>query len=660
MSNSLSMSKKIPLLLLIAFLFTAGCRKEETMTDGPDREGPVILSASFPGYEAGHDSRTALSGLAVVWHNGDEISLVDNDGVVHVFGNTEASGPSARFSTDLTMTDSGIDGPFDGTHALVYPASEDYERGAAGTRVQGVVVSDSQPLLAGNIGRGCNVSFAGLNTGENYNGDNLTFYNACGLLCLRLRGDISIKSISITAPSGSVIVGSGTVDYAMGGFINEGTYPFTGTDTVTLTPESGTVTLNETVTCFYACVVPAQTYSCDVDGITDNLMSTGTGAKAGTYRISFINELNERITTTATLEQDVCAGRVSTLGQFNIHYGRIDMDPTGLNVVELAYDSAQGSPVTETFYDGDASGWLDVTSADGAIIFKAEVNISGEERSATVRVTSGTKSYDVHVIQKSVSSILSHKSFGCDSGPCPSERIVMPDYVADFLGGWDFVSDSDWFTVSRTGNELSLSIPANTTGSDRRGNIAIRDASGTVIHNLPVLQTHFSGNALLGQHVLKFGGGNYWLLDFIDADGGFAVKAFGYDNMFKTEGYGLRLYYVRSGEGAPKMVLDLPQRIGTFDGKALMLYATSSDGYYSLTDGLGFDLVYSGNADRISFDFTSAESVYDKGFDGGFVGLFFMRGMSKEDWIVPCGEQDCLRLVKWGYGNHDDFIVTEK
>ncbi len=637
-----------------------GCIKEDIKTDSPDKGGPLVLSVSLPEYTSREDTRTGLDGLNVIWNSGDKIALVDNDGQVHIFENKEADGPVARFVTDLTMTGSRIDGPFSGTHALVYPASQDYDRGDVSTKVQGIRVSDSQPLLAGDIGGDCNVSFAGLNTGENYNGDNLTFYNACGLLCLRLRGDISIKSIMITAPSGSVLAGIGTIDYAMGGFINDGSYPFTGTETVTLTPESGTVTLNENVTCFYACVVPAQTYSCDGSGITGNLMSTGTGAKAGTYRISFINELNERITTTATLEKDVCAGRVSTLGQFNIHYGKIDMDPTGRNVVELAYDSEQGSPVTETFYEGDASGWLDVTSADGAIRFKADVNISGVGRSATVRVTSGTKSYDVHVIQNSVASILSHKSFGCDSSSYPSERIVMPDYVADFLGGWDFVSDSDWFTVSRTGNELSLSIPANTTGADRSGNIAIKDVSGTVIHNLPVLQTHFSGNDLLGQHVLKFGDGNYWLLDFIDAEGGFAVKALGNDNLFKTEGYGLRLDYVSSGESAPKMVLDLPQRLGMFDGKDLMLYATFPDGYYSLTEGLGFDLVYSGNADRISFDFTSEESVYEKGFDSGFVGLFFLRGMSKEDWIVPGGEQDCLRLIKWGYGNHDDFIEIEK
>ncbi len=639
-------------LLTAVSVLAGGCVKEKIDEDDTHGSRPLVLYVTMPEY----GTRTELDGLNVVWNTGDKISVVDNDNVVHVFENTEASGPAASFATDLTLTDNGIDGPFSGTHTLVYPASQDYGRGDSGTMVQGIVLSDSQPLLANNIGRGCSVSFAGLNTRENYNGDNLTFHNACGLLCLRLRGDVSIKRIMITAPSGSVIAGSGTIDYARGGFINDSAYPFTGTEIVTLKPENGFVSLNDNVTCFYACVVPAQAYTCDVSGITDNVMSTGTGAKAGTYKITFVTDLNEKITTTAILDKDICAGHVSTLGQFNIRYGELDMDPTGRNTMEFSYDPAQGLPVADVKYDGEAADWLTVTVADGAITFKAEVNISGKERFATVGINTGSRSYDVQVCQKPVETIFSYESFGCDMSSCVSGPIVMADYISEFLGYWDFSADADWFTVNRTGDDFTLSIQENTTGVDRSGNIVIRDASGTVISTFAVSQTHFSYDDLSGVHALRFGEDDYWIMDFMKENGGFAVKAVGSRSGFhKTEGHSLRLAYVSCGDGGPKIMLKLPQMLGTVDGEQMMLYATTPDGYYSLTENLGYELLYYGTPDNITFDFVTEDTAYLKGFHSGFNGLFLMKGTKNEDWLVPRTGQDRLRIVKWGAGNHDKF-----
>ncbi len=336
---------------------------------------------------------------------------------------------------------------------------------------------------------------------------------------------------------------------------------------------------------------------------------------------------------------------------------RLEMDPTGRRAIELTYDASDGIPVSEiTYADGGTSQWLDVIVEEGKVTFKAEPNLGQEERGATVVLTSEWISYTVRLNQKFVTSMLSYESFGCDACECVSGRITVADYAVDHLGDWELERDADWYGVARTEDSFTISVQENTTGKDRVGEILIKDAAGTVVSAFKVMQTHFSYENLSGIHVLRFGEGDHWVMDFMKVDGGFAVKAVGTtSDLHKTEGHNLKLAYVSCGDRAPKMVLKLPQMLGSVDGKPMMLYATSPDGYYSLTENLGYELVYSGAAGAVAFDFVTEEAAYGKGFHYGFNGLFLLKDTVGEDWIVPREGQERLRLVKWKGGNHDKF-----
>ncbi len=346
--------KKTSFIYLMASAAVAvACLKEdikEEYTGASETFETLVLSAIVPEFSGDTETRTSLDGLDVNWKKGDKISMVDEAGTVHIYENIAEDGPGASFKTDLVLTeDNKIEGAFqNNSHMIVYPASNIHILTNYAHIVKGVEVPDSQPMVENGIGDECNISYAGLNTQHSYNGDKLVFHNACGLLRLRLRGDAKIKYISITAPSGSVLVGTGSLNYTQGSFINQSWFEFSGTRTVTLeADEDNPFQLTENVTDFYACVVPAESYQVVNDKLTDKLTETNTGAKAGSYRISFTNEKDQTITTSVTLEKDVCAGRISTLGQFNINadspkWQKVENPPVDKNLgLDYVFDTEE-------------------------------------------------------------------------------------------------------------------------------------------------------------------------------------------------------------------------------------------------------------------------------------------------------------------------------
>ncbi len=333
------------------------------------------------------------------------------------------------------------------------------------------------------------------------------------------------------------------------------------------------------------------------------------------------------------------------------------MDPTGQRTTALTYNVSGGVPdVGISYGEGGDADWLEVTVFDGRIGFAAEPNFTDAGRSATIILSSEWISYEVAVYQDFVTTFLSCSSFGCDKGAYVSEPVTIADYAVGCVGNWSCESDSDWYSVEITGDSFVISVPENATGTDRRGNIFVKNSAGTVISAIPVVQTCFTSRDLSGHYVMQFGDGDYWLMDLVEEGNGFAVKAIGSSaNLKKTDGYSLRLDYVPAGEGAPKMTLKLPQMLGTLEGQRMMLYAIDPEGYYSVTENLGYELLYKGTADKLCFDFVTEEDAYWKGFQDGFSGLFLMRGTLVEDWMEPSGGKESLQIVKWGEGSHNGF-----
>ncbi len=318
-----------------------------------------------------------------------------------------------------------------------------------------------------------------------------------------------------------------------------------------------------------------------------------------------------------------------------------------------------------------SENWLTIleTTNSGAS-YVLGPNDEFEPRTAVITVSAGDISRSVTVsqeaalqdipdkgdeIQKPV-EFLSHSSFGCDADGCASETVSLTDYAEEQWGDWNYEKEGDWFEVTRNGNQFTISVQENTTGDDRRGCVFIKSTDGTVLLAFDIVQTHFSYDDLIGHYVLKFGAEDYWVMDFIKDEVGFAVKAVGTTaSLRKTENHSLKFNYVGSGDNAPKMMLKLPQMLGTVDDQRLMLYATDQEGYYSVSENLGYELVYTGTTERMCFDFVTEKDVYWKGFPSGFSGLFLMKGLYCEDWIEPSDENTALQIVKWREGSHDGF-----
>ncbi len=317
--------------------------------------------------------------------------------------------------------------------------------------------------------------------------------------------------------------------------------------------------------------------------------------------------------------------------------------------------------------------WLTILEVAGnRVSYVLAPNQETEPRSACITIIADRISEAVTVSQKAGTAVpddggdegeddpepsqpLSYSSFGCDADACQSEPIVLTDYAVSQWGEWDYEKDGDWFEVTRTENQFTISVSENTTGTDRRGSISIKAGDGTVPLIFAVTQTRFSGKDLSGHYVLRFGGG-YWLMDFIRDTDGFKVKAVGSDSNRKTEDYSLSLGYVSNGDGGPKITFKLPQALGISDGKRLMLYATDPEGYYSITEDLGYELVYAGTPEKLIFDFAAEEDAYRRGFPYGFSGLFLMKGTISEDWMEPVEGKECLQLLKWGKGSHGGYM----
>ncbi len=331
----------------------------------------------------------------------------------------------------------------------------------------------------------------------------------------------------------------------------------------------------------------------------------------------------------------------------------LEMDPAGSGC-SLAYENSisEKPEITVSYEEGESENWLRCLADSKKIYFEADLNLTCEDRTATVTVTLGWKSAVVTVSQAAASAV-EYANFGCDANACTSDEIKLAEYALEALGDdWyvEVAEESPWIHYTKIAEGIIINVDQNLTGDDREGAVRIINGSNRVISTLPVRQTHTTINDIAGAYHFPYAAAT-WVWDLKKGDGNYLLaKAFA--SALKTDGYKIRLDYTSCGEDAPKLVLKLPQQLGTVSGKERVLWGTVS-GYYVNTS-CAFDLVYRFGQRPMVFDFkTSAETYYT--WPNGLRGVYLTSSGSGENWCDPDPEYGCLYLKRWGSGSHDGF-----
>ena len=177
---------------------------EETVLYAPQ----TVITASST------ETKTTLSGLEILWEEGDVISLFNENDTPMDYNLIEGAGTtSGKFEA--------VSEPETGYSYAVYPAVS----GQASEKSVSMTVAANQTYVA----EGFSTDFPmGAVTSD---GENFTFTNLATVLSLPLQGDAVVRSISIEAVRGEGLAGAATVD-------------FSGATPVLSAGNSATVTLN--------------------------------------------------------------------------------------------------------------------------------------------------------------------------------------------------------------------------------------------------------------------------------------------------------------------------------------------------------------------------------------------------------------------------------
>ena len=190
--------RKICCILLLAALGGAafvGCEKDDPLA-GKDYNTIITVKNS--------DAKTHYDNGAVVWDEGDQISVVR--------GNSSASNSVSTFDLEWPLGDNGVarfygtipeGASSDAAYFALYPAQNDVE--VDGGKVTCEAIPHTQTLTTNTFGRGNNTS-VGYNQSTT-----MQFRNVGGLAKIAVRGTVGVKSITITA-SGATLSGRGTID----------------------------------------------------------------------------------------------------------------------------------------------------------------------------------------------------------------------------------------------------------------------------------------------------------------------------------------------------------------------------------------------------------------------------------------------------------------
>ena len=161
-----------------------------------------------------------------------------------------------------------------------------------------------------------------------------------------------------------------------------------------------------------------------------------------------------------------------------------------------------------------SSAWLNVTPTQGkagqnTISITASANEGYEDRSATVKIESGTAFKNIEVLQKQMNAILLDKN----KFEVPQEESTVDievqsnvDYTVEIREqdkGWI----SDISSRALAGSTIRLSISANPRYDGREGEVTIREKSGTLSETVKIFQNQKDALILTSKQVtVGFGG----------------------------------------------------------------------------------------------------------------------------------------------------------
>lgn len=241
--------KKIFLVLGAASLVVfAACNKEHTQTQ---EQKTLSLEATVEQHVNPNATKTALSGLSVVWAEGDAIKVYNEDGSASTTLTTSDAGSFAHFKgDDLASGDPTI---------AIYPAAA--ATGSDGTNIT-FTLPATQTYAANSFDPVCNVAVGAVVPGG------ISFKNTCGLLKLQLQGVLKVGRIELTTKGSEKLYGTFTVNASAAE--PSATYSTGGSTTLTLdcTKEAiGGVQLSRsTATSFYF-VVPVGAFADGFDAV---------------------------------------------------------------------------------------------------------------------------------------------------------------------------------------------------------------------------------------------------------------------------------------------------------------------------------------------------------------------------------------------------------
>ncbi len=640
---------KIYSLLFIIVLILCSCEREcaESAVSGDKMVTIRLSTEDAPEIVGQASTRTELKNdNRIEWHNGDCVFIVSG-GRTYDLVNVNADGPEALFEGEVpeSWLNSYKKMVFYSSDAVRFGREQGFEieaitRAGFFSGIDNILLPSEQPLMSGTFARGYNYSVASFTFTES---TSLYFMNIGGCISMDLTGNVTVKSIKITAPEKmNGIMGVETVGYGREQSISVLDFreqdPISSS-TVTLTSADG-ITLTEEAQSFYACAVPFE--------------------GGGEYTIVVETEQGMLFTKTVTKEEGLASGEILSLGEFDITYtfydidgSTVDLDPVGKETVSFPLPSG-AAPVVSALPD-----WLHFSVEGNMIVFDPDMNISGTVRSGKVTASQGSATATVTFRQESV-SVTDIRTYGFDSDAAVSDEIMLKDYFVEAVSGWD-VQGNEWITPVKGTNSFTVSVTENLSGEVRTGTVEITDGKGTVVSTLSVTQTVFNDEDLPGRYTFHFTDmnkkDNGWRLIFSrcpGAEDGFAVNA------IKMDGTDLSAYcpdirvdYVSRGVDGPLLRLVGPQY---FAGSGLCLQAAAKDGSGAEGDGVGYDLIYAGKDGKIRFDFIP-NAAARLAYPAGLSGLWIYNISDGSAWEVmnPLKNTDCLSITKWG-DNHEGFL----
>ena len=235
---------------------------EETVLYAPQ----TVITASST------ETKTTLSGLEILWEEGDVISLFKENGTPMNYNLIEGNGTtSGKFKAASE--------PETGYSYAVYPAVS----GQANGKSVAMTVAANQTYVA----EGFSTDFPmGAVTSD---GQNFTFSNLATVLSLPLQGDAVVRSISIEAVDGEGLAGDATVD-------------FSGATPVLSAGNSATVTLD--------CSELGVQLSADAATVFNFILIPG---EYGGLKVS-VTDVNGHVTERSTGDLTLVAGSVKNFG----------------------------------------------------------------------------------------------------------------------------------------------------------------------------------------------------------------------------------------------------------------------------------------------------------------------------------------------------------